>query len=95
LLNSSRFGGRPFEPKDMVARRIELQRRYWEIALWLDAPVLRELNKFALGGGEQGVQHKIALIHVRKLIVGDDDDVTHEELVHWDPTPPSISPILQ
>jgi hypothetical protein len=70
------------------ALRAELQSKYWALALWLDAPTLRELNKAFIGAGEPGLQHKIALIQVRKLLVGQDDDIAPGELYHWDPLPP-------
>jgi len=67
------------------ALRHELQQKYWELALWLDASVLRELNKCVVGTGTPGLQHKVAMIGVRKLLVGKDDPVTAEELAHWNP----------
>ena len=47
--------------------RAELQSKYWALALWLDAPTLRELNKAFIGAGEPGLQHKIALLRLKAL----------------------------
>jgi hypothetical protein len=64
--------------------RYELQRRYWELSLWLDASVLREVNAVLVAPGAPGLRHKAALIAIRKLLVAANDDVQPEELVHWD-----------
>jgi hypothetical protein len=71
--------------RDTNAIRLELQKKYWELSLWLDAPVLRQVNELFVQGGPAGLRHKEILVAVRKLIVGADDDVTADELVHWDP----------
>jgi hypothetical protein len=63
--------------------RLEIQRQYWNLALWLDHETLRELNK-ALGG-DPAANHKEALARVRKAIVGPEDPVSGSELLHWDP----------
>ncbi len=67
--------------------RYELQQKYWELSLWLDAPVLRRVNAVMISKGPPGLAHKEAFIAIRKSIVGAGDDVTPEELAHWDPVP--------
>jgi hypothetical protein len=62
--------------------RLEIQRQYWNLALWLDHETLRELNK-AVGGDPAG-NHKEALARVRKTIVGRGDPVAGNEFLHWD-----------
>jgi anaerobic ribonucleoside-triphosphate reductase len=62
-----------------------LQRKYWELALWLDAPVLRDLNKAFTGDQFATLRYKEALIAVRKAIVVATDDIRSEELIHWNP----------
>ena len=81
--------------RDANAIRLELQKKYWELSLWLDSPVLRKINELFVKGGPAGLRHKEALLAVRKLIVGADDDVTADELVHWDPVKKlaSVSPV--
>ena len=64
----------------------ELQRKYWELSLWLDAPILRILNKPLIKKGPPGISHKKALSAVRKLILGDcNDPIKPKEFVHFDP----------
>ena len=63
----------------------QVQEKYWELALWLDAPILRELNLLFIKKGPVGIKHKETLVAIRKIIVGNEDDVRAEELVHWDP----------
>jgi hypothetical protein len=63
--------------------RWEAQKKYWELALWLKAPVLRALNEAVKGGGAG--PYKDAMILARKMIVGRKDDVKAGELVHWMP----------
>lgn len=66
--------------------RYELQRKYWELSLWLDAATLRILNKALLKKVPAGISHKKALSAVRKLNLGDrKDPVKPEEFIHWDP----------
>ena len=65
--------------------RYDAQRKYWELALWLPAPVLKKLNE-AFTKGNAG-DYKEAMILARRIIVGEEDDVKAEELVHW----PSIN----
>jgi len=63
--------------------RYESQKKYWELALWLPAPVLRALNRAFVEG--QAGHYKEAMTLARKILVGDADDVKAEELVHWKP----------
>jgi hypothetical protein len=65
----------------------ELQRRYWGLALWVDAPILRALHEALASPGNPGILHKKALIAVRKLYIGNDDPITPEELYHWPARP--------
>lgn len=61
--------------------RYDAQKKYWELALWLPAPVLKKLNE-AFTKTNAG-DYKEAMILARKIIVGEEDDVKAEELVHW------------
>ncbi len=66
----------------------ELQRKCWELSLWLDVPILRILNKVLIKQGPAGISHKEALSAVRKLILGDrNDPIEAEDFVHFDPFP--------
>ena len=71
--------------KDENLDRYELQKKYWQIALWLDAPVLKALNQAFASSDNPGNTHKDALIAVRRLFVGNDDPIQPEELCHWEP----------
>ena len=72
-----------FPARDENQVRYDAQKKYWELALWLPAPVLKKLNE-AFTEGKAG-HYKEAMVLARKIIVGDDDDIKAEELVHWDP----------
>jgi len=72
--------------------RYELQQKYWELSLWLDAPILRQVNAVVISAAAPGIKHKAALVAIRKLIVGMGDDVKPEELAHWDAIKPVIDP---
>lgn len=74
-------------PEDNNARLHALQGKYWELALWLDPAALRSLNATLILTGAPGEKHKEALIAVRRLIVGAEDDIAAKELVHWNPLP--------
>lgn len=63
--------------------RYESQKKYWELALWLPAPVLRALNRAFIEG--QAGHYKEAMTLARKIIVGEDDDIKAGEIVHWKP----------
>ena len=70
--------------RDINLTRWELQKKYWELSLWLDAPTLRILNEALTASGPPGTKHKKALSEVRKLIIGSSiDDIRPEEFVHW------------
>jgi hypothetical protein len=69
--------------------RYELQQKYWELSLWLDATILRQVNAVLTSADAPGLRHKAALVAIRKLIVGEQDDVEPGELAHWD----AISPV--
>jgi hypothetical protein len=73
--------------KDENLIRYEIQKRYWELALWLDAPVLQAVNEALKSASNPGITHKKALIAVRRIFVGDDDPILPEELFHWNPLP--------
>jgi hypothetical protein len=71
--------------KDANLGRYELQKKYWQLALWLDAPVLRAVHQALASANNPGITHKAAMISVRRLFVDKDDPVQPEELYHWDP----------
>jgi hypothetical protein len=71
--------------KDENLVRYEVQKKYWQIALWLDAPVLRAVNQAIASSDDPGITHKVALIAVRRLFVGDDDPIQPQDLYHWEP----------
>jgi hypothetical protein len=70
--------------KDVNLIRYELQKKYWELALWLDAPVLQAVHGAFKTAEHPGIEHKEALIAVRKIYLGKDDPIRPEELFHWD-----------
>lgn len=70
--------------KDVNLIRYELQKKYWELALWLDAPVLQAVHEAFKTGEYPGIEHKKALIAVRRIYLGKDDPIRPEELFHWD-----------
>lgn len=78
--------------KDVNLIRYELQKKYWELALWLDEPVLQALHKAFRSASNPGIAHKEALIAVRRLIVGPDDGIRPEELFHFDASKPFPNP---
>ena len=67
--------------------RYELQKKYWELALWLDAPILQAVHNAFKNAAHPGITHKEALIAVRKIYLGKDDPIRPEELFHWNPLP--------
>ncbi len=72
---------------DRNLHRHELQKKYWELALWLDAPILRAIND-ALNHPSAPIPHIYkALLAVRQLLVAKDDTISPEELFRWDPKP--------
>jgi hypothetical protein len=66
------------------SRLHEIQTKYWELVLWLDAPILRQVNGL-LSGSTKEV--KTVLVAVRKSTVDAKDQVLAEELVHFEPSP--------
>ena len=73
--------------KDVNLIRHELQKKYWELALWLDAPVLQAVHDAFKASAHPGIKHKEALIAVRRIYLGKDDPISPEELFHWDALP--------
>jgi len=71
--------------KDKNIGRYELQKKYWQLVLWLDPPVLRAIHKAFASSGNPGITHKEALIAVRRLFVGNDDPIQPQDLQHWEP----------
>jgi hypothetical protein len=67
----------------------ELQKAYWKVALWLDAPILQSVHKAFHTASHPGILHKEALIQVRRLLVGVDDPISAGELFHFDPVKPT------
>jgi hypothetical protein len=65
----------------------ELQKKYWELVLWLDAPVLQAVHEAFKSASNPGITHKKALIAVRRIYVGQNDPILPEELHHWNPLP--------
>lgn len=77
----------PKDSQDPI--KYELQKKYWELALWIDADILRAVNEaFETGNITSGVNnnengHKEAMLKVRKLVVDKDDDISIEEVTHF------------
>jgi hypothetical protein len=74
---------------DINNDRYYLQHEYWQLAMWLDAPILKVVNQAFTYTGTPGLAHKEALIAVRKLLFGEDDPITAGELCHWDAIRPA------
>jgi hypothetical protein len=65
-----------------VAAYLEVQKKYWELCLWLDTMSLRLLNDAMTA--RPGADYKHALIQARKVITGDDKDPFEaHEIVHF------------
>ncbi len=62
---------------------LEVQRKYWELALWLEPEVLRLVGR-AFENVKPGQGHFDALAAVRRVIRGADDDFRPEEFIRWD-----------
>lgn len=61
-------------------RLLEVQRSYWELALWLDDETLRTLNRALIGDGD----HNDALIQVRAVLHAPESvDLKSSELIRW------------
>jgi len=62
----------------------ELQRKYWELSLWLDAPALKLVNSALTSDQGGSIKYKEALAAVRKIIQGDPEDpIQPGDWVHW------------
>ena len=70
----------PDEQKDQF--KYELQNKYWKLAIWLDAPLFRAINN-ALDQSQDENSHKEAMLHARKLIVSESDDISVSEITHF------------
>jgi hypothetical protein len=76
------------QSQDVNIQIYELQRKYWQLALWLDAPVFNAVNEAINTGGIPQETYKKALILVRKrMLEADDDPITWGQLRHFDPVP--------
>jgi hypothetical protein len=73
---------------DQNRLRLDIQTRYWELALWLDAGLVRGINQ-ALIQDRVGQLHKEALLAARKLLVGAEDDLTTADLIDFPPRLPA------
>jgi len=76
--------GLEYDPdkKASVPAYLDVQRRYLELALWLDTPALRSLN--AALTRTQGADYKQAIAATRSLLVGEEPDpITAGEIVHF------------
>jgi hypothetical protein len=70
--------------KDPNVILFEVQKKYWELVLWLDALILRAVSQpLASKNGT----HFDALISVRRFLLGANDPFTAEEIVRWTPIP--------
>lgn len=64
------------------ARLLEVQRAYWELALWLDDATLRTLNRALVWEGD----YHDALIEVRAALLEPESvDLESWELIRWNP----------
>ena len=68
---------------DENQNRYELQKKYWELAMILDEPILEAVNEAFKNN--QGIKHKEAIIKIRKMFLGSKDKIKAEDLFHWDP----------
>ncbi len=76
--------------KDENLDRYELQKKYWQLALWLDAPVLKAVHQAFASWENPGITHKTALIAVRRLFVGNDDPIQPDEIFSFDEVPKNV-----
>lgn len=72
---------------DPNLHRYELQKKYWELALWLDAPVLRAVHNALAHPSDPIPDINKALVTVRQLLVAKDDMISPNEFFHWTPHP--------
>ena len=62
--------------------KYDLQRKYWNLAIWVDAPILRALNEhFDISTSDENA-HKEVMVKVRKLL-HQNDDITANEITHF------------
>lgn len=59
-----------------------INRIAWELSLWLPAEIVRELTK-CLKEVEESKDPKQILIEIRKVLLGDNDNLEAEEIVHF------------
>lgn len=77
-----------FPKEDENAILYKLQEKYWELSLYLDAPVLRAVHEaLTTSGGSGTVKHVEALLKVRKLFLGPDDPILLDEMGFWSAKP--------
>lgn len=73
-----------YPKEDVNAIRYALQRKYWELSLYLDPPVLQAVHDaLTTPAGTGTVKHIQALVKVRKLFLGADDPIRWEEMGLW------------
>lgn len=65
--------------------KYEFQKKYWQLALWLDAEVLDAVHNAFASANNPGITHKEALIAVRKLFIGKEDPIRPEHLYDFPP----------
>lgn len=65
--------------------KYELQKKYWELCLWLDAELIRDINNAftSFNQNKDEFAAKEAMIRARKHLTGKDDDLKPEEITHW------------
>lgn len=73
--------------RDVDLIRYDLQKKYWELVFWLDAPILQAVHQAFASASNPGISHKQALIAVRQIYLGKDDPILPNDLFHWDPIP--------
>lgn len=60
----------------------DINRRVWELSLWLPAGIVRGLST-SLTGVKGEKDPKQTLIEIRKVLLGENDDLKAEEIVHF------------
>lgn len=69
---------------DVNYYRYELQKKYWELSLWLDAPIFKAVNDALITSGPT-IKHKEALSAVRKMLLDNPNDpIPPGDWCHWD-----------
>jgi hypothetical protein len=78
---------------DANAHLVELQKKYWQLALWLDAPVLKALHAALANAANPREAYKKALIEARRSLLNKSDDpIKWEDIYSFDPAPPVTPP---